>query len=212
MFKSRTIAELISEIGCDEGYLYAILAQLKISRKSDYTFTDQDLSQIKSVHENQLRSAPRLGGSSQPNGSQAQGLAEQAASAPATTQKPILKKAQERYSGAVQARDIYRQEIAVERLEEAQRRGQHTGALNAIVENTSMLDAEVAVATAIRTGELEGLARLDETIAKTLESADFLDRFTSTQQSYAERPIAPICNKARETLDVLKNLRASSNS
>jgi hypothetical protein len=201
----KTIAQLSQAIKAPEGALYAIAMKLNISAESGEELTQQQIRDIKSAYENQSKSAPRLAASQQ-----SQGLAEQAASAPATTQKPVLRKAQENYSGAVRARDSFRQETAVQRLEEAQRRGQHAGALNAIIENTSMIDAEVAVTSAIRAGELEGLAQLDDAIAKTLESSDFLDRFTSTQQSYAERPIAPICNKVEETLNALKNLRTSS--
>lgn len=203
----KTIEQLAKSMKVSQGLLDAIAMKNNISAESGEELSPQQIATIKSVYENQSKSAPRLAGSAP-----AQGLTEQAPSAPVPTQRPVLKVAQENFSGAVQARDTNRQDIAIQRLEEAQRRGQHAGALSAIVENTSMIDAEFAVTNAIRAGEIEGLAQLDEAIAKTLGGSPFLDRFTSTQQSYAERPIAPTCNKVQETLDALKNLKTNFSS
>ncbi|MGL5876265.1 MAG: hypothetical protein ACRC2V_00525, partial [Xenococcaceae cyanobacterium] len=114
----KTIEQLAKAIKAPEGALYAIALGQNISAESGEQLLPQQIATIKSAYENQLKSAPRLAG-----GSQSQGLAEQSSSAPAKTQKPILRTAQENYSGAVQARDSYRQEIAIQRLEEAQRRG-----------------------------------------------------------------------------------------
>lgn len=208
----KTIAQLSKAISAPEGALYAIALKLEFSAESGEELSREQISAIKSAYENQSKSAPRLSSGQQPSGTQSQGLAEQAPSAPATTQKPILKRAQETYGDAVQARDSVREEISVQRLEESQRRGQYAGALNAIVEATSMVDAELEVLTAIRANEILGLAQLDEKIVQTLESDAFLDRFTSAQKSYAERPIAPISDRVQETLDALKNLRVNSNS
>lgn len=208
----KTIAQLSKAIPASEGALCALALKLGFSAESGQELPPQQITAIKSAYENQSKAAPRLGSGQQSSGTQSQGLAEQAPSAPATTQKPILKRSQENYIGAAQARDSVREELAVQRLEESQRRGQYAGALNAIVEATSMVDAELEVLTAIRANEIQGLALLDENIVKTLESDAFLDRFTSAQKSYAERPIAPNCDRVQETLDALKNLRVNSNS
>jgi hypothetical protein len=208
----KTIAQLSKTISAPEGVLYAIALKLGFSAESGQELPPQQIVAIKSAYENQSKATPRLPGGQQFNGTKSQGLAEQAPSAPTTTQKPILKRAQENYSGAVQARDSVRDEISVQRLEESQRRGQYAGALNAIIEATSMVDAELEVLTAIRANEIQGLAQLDKNIVQTLESDAFLDRFTSAQKSYAERPITPNCDRVQETLDALKNLRVNSSS
>jgi hypothetical protein len=194
MLKSRTTAELMNEIGCEEGYLYAILAQLKISRKSDYTFTDQDLNQIESVHKNQSKSTLRLSGSPQ-----SQGLTEQAPSSvqdDRPIRKPILRNIQEQYSGAASAELASRKQVLSDRLNRAREDRFQEGVLEELAGEYGRIDGILSV----RQGVLgqQQLEQDDYELYREnfVEGEGFLDG--TAQKTYTEMPTAPKSTKLEE--------------